>query len=76
VETFWLVQTVKAAFSHRRKTLRNSLLASKFGNLTPDFVSTALEEASIEPRRRPESLTLEEFLRLAEALKGVTDKTG
>ncbi len=76
VETFWLVQTVKAAFSHRRKTLRNSLLASKFGNLTPDFVSTALEEASIEPRRRPESLTLEEFLRLAEALKGVMDKTG
>ena len=76
VEPFWLVQTVKAAFSHRRKTLRNSLLASKLGNLTPDFVSTALEEASIEPRRRPESLTLEEFLRLAEALKGVKDKTG
>ena len=77
VEPSWLLQTVKAAFSHRRKTLRNSLLASKLGNLTPDFVSKALEEASIEPRRRPESLTLEEFLRLARALKGVgTEKTG
>ena len=69
VEPFWLLQTVKAAFSHRRKTLRNSLLASKLGNLTPDLVSTALEKASIEPQRRPESLTLAEFLRLAEALK-------
>ena len=69
VEPFWLLQTVKAAFSHRRKTLRNSLLASKLGNLTPNLVSTALEKASIEPQRRPESLTLAEFLRLAEALK-------
>jgi 16S rRNA (adenine1518-N6/adenine1519-N6)-dimethyltransferase len=77
VESPWLVQTVKAAFSHRRKTLRNSLLASKLGNLSANLVSTALEEASIEPNRRPESLALEEFLRLAEALKGVgTDKTG
>ena len=70
VERSWLVQTVRAAFSHRRKTLRNSLLASKLGNLNADFISNALERASIEPRRRAESLTLEDFLRLAEALKG------
>lgn len=70
VEPSWLVQTVKAAFSHRRKTLRNSLLASKLGNLPPDFVSNVLKEISIEANRRPESLTLEEFLRLADALKG------
>jgi 16S rRNA (adenine1518-N6/adenine1519-N6)-dimethyltransferase len=59
---------VKAAFSHRRKTLRNSLLASKLGNLTPDLVNGVLQEASIEANRRPESLTLEEFLRLAKGL--------
>jgi len=77
VEASWLLQTVKAAFSHRRKTLRNSLLASKLGNLTSDFVSKCLEEAFIEPCRRPESLTLEEFLRLAEVLAGgMVDKTG
>jgi len=70
VEPSWLVQTVKAAFSHRRKTLRNSLLASKLGNLTPDFVSKALKEAFVEAHRRPESLTLEEFLRLAKGLEG------
>jgi 16S rRNA (adenine1518-N6/adenine1519-N6)-dimethyltransferase len=70
VEPSWLVQTVKAAFSHRRKTLRNSLLASKLGNLTADFVSKVLKEASIEANRRPETLTLEEFLRLAKGLEG------
>lgn len=70
VESSWLLQMVKAAFSHRRKTLRNSLLASNLGNLTPEFVSSALEEASVEPNRRPESLALEEFLRLAKVLEG------
>jgi len=70
VEPSWLVQTVKAAFSHRRKTLRNSLLASKLGNLTPDCVSKVLQEASIEGSRRAESLTLEDFLRLAKGLEG------
>ena len=68
VEASWLLQTVKAAFSHRRKTLRNSLLASKLGNLTPDLVNGVLQEASIEANRRPESLILEEFLRLAKGL--------
>ena len=68
VEASWLLQAVKAAFSHRRKTLRNSLLASKLGNLTPDLVNGVLQEASIEANRRPESLTLEEFLRLAKGL--------
>jgi 16S rRNA (adenine1518-N6/adenine1519-N6)-dimethyltransferase len=70
VEPSWLAQTVKAAFSHRRKTLRNSLLASKLGKLTPDLVHAVLQEASIEANRRPETLTLEEFLRLAKALQG------
>ena len=70
VEASWLLQTVKAAFSHRRKTVRNSLLASKLGNLTSDLVNGVLQEASIEGSRRPESLTLEEFLRLAKGLEG------
>ena len=70
VDSSWLLTTVKAAFSHRRKILRNSLLASNLSNLTVESVSTALEESSIEPQRRPESLTLEEFLRLAKALEG------
>jgi 16S rRNA (adenine1518-N6/adenine1519-N6)-dimethyltransferase len=71
VEPSWLLQMVKAAFSHRRKTLRNSLLASKFASLTPDLLNGALQEVSIDGSRRPESLTVEEFLRLAKGLEGV-----
>ncbi len=68
VEPPWLLQVVKAAFSHRRKTIKNSLLASNLPDLTPESVGTALEEAAIEFRKRPESLGLEDFLRLARAL--------
>ena len=69
VERSWLLQMVKAAFSHRRKTLRNSLLASKFASLTPDLLNCVLQGVTIEGSRRPESLTVEEFLRLAKGLE-------
>jgi 16S rRNA (adenine1518-N6/adenine1519-N6)-dimethyltransferase len=68
IEPPYLLEVVKAAFSHRRKTLRNSLLASSLADLTPDSVSSLLHEAAIEPRLRAESLSLEDFLRLAQAL--------
>jgi 16S rRNA (adenine1518-N6/adenine1519-N6)-dimethyltransferase len=68
VEASWLLQVVKAAFAHRRKTLRNSLLASNLADLTPKFLSSTLDRTAIDPSRRPETLNLEEFLRLAEAL--------
>jgi len=67
VESSWLLQVVKAAFSHRRKTIRNSLLASNL-ELISETVDASLKNASIEPSQRPESLTLEDFLRLAETL--------
>jgi 16S rRNA (adenine1518-N6/adenine1519-N6)-dimethyltransferase len=68
VEPHYLLEVVKAAFSHRRKTLRNSLLASNLLDLTPDSVSAVLADASIEPRLRPENLDLQDFLRLAHTL--------
>ena len=68
VEADWLLQVVKCAFAHRRKTLRNSLLAGNLPDLTPESLDIALENAAIEPRRRPESLDLGDFLRLAGAL--------
>ena len=68
VEPHYLLEVVKAAFSHRRKTLRNSLLASNLPDLTPDFVGAVLAEASIESRLRPENLDLQDFLRLAHTL--------
>jgi 16S rRNA (adenine1518-N6/adenine1519-N6)-dimethyltransferase len=50
-------RVVAASFEQRRKTLRNALRA-----LVSD---AAFEAASIDPRRRGETLSVEEFVRLA-----------
>lgn len=57
---------VKAAFSQRRKTLLNSLAA----NYGKQRVSEALKASGIESSRRPETLAIEEFRALTEALEG------
>lgn len=59
-------RTVKAAFSQRRKTLLNCL-ASNFPYGKP-ALTEALESAGIDPRRRGETLSLEEFAALSEKL--------
>lgn len=51
---------VKDAFSHRRKTILNSLKG--FRN-----IKKALEEAGIEPSSRPETLSIGDFIRLTNA---------
>ncbi len=54
---------IKAAFGQRRKTLLNSLTGA--GGMNKDFARNALEAAGIDPARRAETLTIEEFGRLA-----------
>ncbi len=54
---------VKAGFGQRRKQLRNSLAAGLA--LPTEEVASALAHAGIDARRRPETLTLEEWSRLA-----------
>jgi 16S rRNA (adenine1518-N6/adenine1519-N6)-dimethyltransferase len=53
-----------AAFSRRRKTVANALQA--YGGVTPQTASAAVAEAGIDPRRRPETLSIAEFARLAD----------
>ena len=56
---------VRAVFTRRRKTLANALLAvDKTGRRS---FGPALEQAGLDGRRRPETLTLDEFARLADA---------
>lgn len=56
-------RVVKAAFSQRRKTLLNCLVSGfSFGK---EKISAALSEAGIEPTRRGETLSKEEFARIA-----------
>lgn len=52
-----LADTLRLAFAQRRKTLRN--------NFKGVLAEQALEALGIDPQRRPETLTLEEFVRLA-----------
>jgi 16S rRNA (adenine1518-N6/adenine1519-N6)-dimethyltransferase len=56
---------VKAAFAHRRKTLVNSLRDEGYA-LHP--VTEILQRVDIAPTRRAETLSVEDFLRLARAL--------
>lgn len=60
-------KVIKAAFSKRRKTLRNSLAGSE---LEMDKVQTenGLRAAAIDPERRAETLDVKEFISLYEAL--------
>src|SRR6516225_225716 len=61
-------KVVKAAFSHRRKTLLNSLRSDpELGEAAS--IRKALGAAGIEPSRRAETLGVGEFARLAGALR-------
>lgn len=62
---------VRGAFNHRRKSLRSGLaLATRVG-LDREQVSEALDKADISGDRRAETLDLEEFARLSQALDEV-----
>ncbi|MBI3610300.1 MAG: ribosomal RNA small subunit methyltransferase A [Nitrospirae bacterium] len=66
-ETFFF-RVVRAGFAHRRKSLRNAL---KDGGFPNDAVEKALGAASItsgNPQRRAETLSIEDFARLADKL--------
>lgn len=56
-------RTVAAAFSVRRKMLSNAL--KNMGGLTGDQVKEWLERSGIDPKRRAETLSLEDFASLA-----------
>lgn len=66
-DEMWFQEVVKSSFSHRRKTLINSLKHSRL--FLPPSPEKRMEATGIDPRRRPETLTLQEFIRLADALK-------
>lgn len=59
---------VKASFAQRRKTLRNNLKRYFKDQFDNETIETKLNEAKIDGQRRAESLSMEEFARLANAL--------
>jgi 16S rRNA (adenine1518-N6/adenine1519-N6)-dimethyltransferase len=60
---FWKI--IRAAFQQRRKMLINALLQSRLLSKNREEISQLFLRAGIEPRRRGETLSLEEFARLA-----------
>jgi 16S rRNA (adenine1518-N6/adenine1519-N6)-dimethyltransferase len=69
-----LMRVIRGAFSHRRKVLANALTDEGFEK---PGVAAALERAKIDPARRGETLSLEEFGRLADAVAALrTERSG
>jgi len=58
-------RVVRAVFTRRRKTLANALLAVDIQGR--QSIRSVLERVELDGRRRPETLTLAEFARLADA---------
>ena len=73
-ETF-LFKVVQAAFSQRRKTLKNALSGS-FLPLDKSHIQTALSSAAIDPSRRAETLSVSEFVRLSDHLLSLLPESG
>ncbi len=65
VDVVFFQRVVKAAFTQRRKKLRNSLMA---GGFVVTDIDLALSIAGIDPIRRGETLSLDDFSRLTKAL--------
>jgi 16S rRNA (adenine1518-N6/adenine1519-N6)-dimethyltransferase len=64
-----LFAIIEAAFAHRRKTLANCL---RFLRLDPHLTGRALAAAGINPVRRGETLSVEEFMALSSAIEAVS----
>ena len=68
-ERRFIMKVVRAAFSHRRKTLRNALTGSGSFGMPKEDVLAAMAAAGIDGGRRPQTLALEEYARLAAELR-------
>ncbi|RMF89371.1 MAG: ribosomal RNA small subunit methyltransferase A [Nitrospinota bacterium] len=62
------IRTIKAAFAHRRKTVKNSLKQVLGTRVSEQTLREVLVQAGIEERRRAETLSLEDFARLSNLL--------
>ena len=69
-EDFSLLRSlVRAAFGQRRKTLQNNL--GTWLKVGRERIDVLLRAQGIDPRRRGETLSIDEFIRLTRVLKGL-----
>lgn len=67
VDEAFFFKVIKSGFGNRRKTLKNALAASEL-HIDPNTSKRVLEESGIDPIRRAETLTVEEFVKLSNTL--------
>lgn len=67
-DTAQFFKLVGAAFAQRRKTILNNLKAAATGLHFTKSPETALEQANIDPKRRAETLSTEDFSNLYNAI--------
>ncbi|GIP36324.1 16S rRNA (adenine(1518)-N(6)/adenine(1519)-N(6))-dimethyltransferase RsmA [Paenibacillus sp. J2TS4] len=63
-------EVVQAAFAQRRKTIANNLLARFYGKGERARLEKILESAGIDPTRRGETLSIHEYARLSNQIRG------
>ena len=69
----FLFRVIKSAFSKRRKMLKNTLAASEL-YIDIKTSTEVLEKAGIDPSRRAETLSIEEFIKLSHTLYEKTER--
>lgn len=70
-DAFWLQRFVKACFSQRRKKLINSLKSTSIFPI--DRLENAFKVSGIDPNRRAETLSIQEFIILSEVFGKILD---
>ncbi len=68
-ELRFVMRVVRAAFSQRRKTLRNGLTHSGAFGAPKEAVIEALESVGIDPGRRPQTVPVHDWIRLAAEIR-------
>jgi len=63
-----MFKLIRAAFNQRRKTLLNALTNASSLSLPKQALQAALEKAKIDPKRRGETLTLQDFSNLTSVI--------
>lgn len=58
---------IRDLFSQRRKTIKNNLISSKYGNLGKDAISDIIEKAGLTGSERAEALSFDSLLALAKS---------
>lgn len=65
-----MFKLIRASFNQRRKTLQNGIGNSPELSFTKEQVAAAIEQMGLSPSVRGEALSLEQFARLSDILKG------